>query len=112
MTDIQRYDRIGVIGARDCNEWVKAADAEAAIARLAATAVEQILGSDEDMRAAITEAFLEGQRDMLAKCISAVESVGHWTDSDMGLPLTDGIDEMWIAKGNAIAALRALEEKP
>jgi hypothetical protein len=49
---------------------------------------------------------------MLARCIAAVESVGHWTDSDMGLPLTDGIDEMWITKGNAIAALRALEEKP
>ena len=48
---------------------VLAWEAEAAIAKVAEAAVEQIIGSDEDTRAALTEAFLEGQRDMLAKCI-------------------------------------------
>jgi hypothetical protein len=35
-------------------------------------AVGQILGSDEDTRDALTEAFRQGQADMLAKCIAAV----------------------------------------
>jgi len=46
---------------------VLAWEAEAAIAKIAAAAVDQILGSDEDTRAALAQAFLEGQRDMLAK---------------------------------------------
>ncbi len=53
---------------------VPAWEAEAAIAKVAEAAVVQILGSDQDTRDALTEAFRQGQRDMLAKCIAAVEA--------------------------------------
>ena len=81
---------------------VLAADAEAAIAKVVVMAVEQILGSDEDMRAALTEAFLEGQRDMLAKCITAVDARIR--------PTLHPLENAGI--GEALAALRALPEKP
>jgi hypothetical protein len=51
---------------------VLAWEAEAAIATVAEAAVEQIIGSDEDTRAALTEAFQQGERDMLDKCIATL----------------------------------------
>ena len=63
-----------------------------------------------DVQAAVAAAMASD--DMLERCIAAVETVAHWTDSDMGLPLTDRVDEKWVAKGNAVAALRALGDQP
>jgi hypothetical protein len=80
---------------------VLAWEAEAAIAKIAAAAVDQILGSDEDTRAALTQAFLEGQRDMLAKCIAAVEALDDGGDTDTRYILA-----------STAATLRSLQEKP
>lgn len=44
----------------------------------------------------------------LADALAAVETVHVITDSDMGLPTFDGVDERWIAKGNVVAAIEAL----
>jgi len=83
---------------------VLAWEAEAAIATVAEAAVEQIIGSDEDTRAALTEAFQQGQREMLAKCIAAVEAANHEYR-------TYESNEQWKHQ-QTIAALRALQEKP
>ncbi len=52
----------------------------------------------EDERANVTKAFLEGQRDMLAKCISAV----RWVE------LISAADE-YLSRRSVLAALRALQ---
>jgi hypothetical protein len=88
-------------------EVVLAAEAEAAIAKVAVMAVEQILGSDEDMQTALTEAFLVGQQNMLAKCIAAVEAIPH----DL---YCASLDEQYnrpcdCPQDNALDALRALQ---
>jgi hypothetical protein len=75
--------------------WVRVSDAEAAIA-----AAEQRGRNAERlaMQPTIQEALEQGQRDMLAKCIAAVEAL------DTPAP--------WIGIVAALAALRALQEKP
>jgi hypothetical protein len=102
---------------------VLAWEAEAAIVKVAEAAVGQILGCDEDTRAALTEAFLQGQRAMLAKCIAAVEALqsdmANWSSdetraaTDVVLDLT--VDQwMWVQRGVGRSAqvLRGLQEKP
>ena len=56
-------------------EVVLAHEANASIAKVTAVAMEQILGADDDLDQAIKEAYLLGERDMLAKCIEAVRAV-------------------------------------
>ena len=59
---------------------VLAWEAEAAIARLAAASVDQILGADEDLKAALTEAYLQGQREALVAAVQRVEELNHWEE--------------------------------
>ena len=47
-------------------EVVLAHEANAAITKVTAVAMEQILGADDDLDQAIKEAYLLGERDMLA----------------------------------------------
>lgn len=86
---------------------VLAWEAEAAIAKVAEAAVVQILGSDQDTRDALTEAFRQGQRDMLAKCIAAVRAVGGGYSVPLGMSVSAFIDAM---RHQFIAALHDLEE--
>jgi hypothetical protein len=60
----------------------------------------------EDERRQSASDYADGERDMLAKCIAAVEACGHWY-----------CDEQWagsqhIQMAEAVAALQALQEKP
>ena len=50
------------------------------------------------------DGWLEGQRDMLAKCIEAVEALTYGT----GVGWLSG---EWINRDGTLAALRALQEK-
>jgi len=62
----------------------------------------------QDMKEAL--AWQQGQRDMLAKCIAAVDEVGNkagsWRPSDQPS------EDYFVAVVDAIAALQALQEKP
>lgn len=97
MKDIQRWDRLRVIKARDCDQWVKAADAEAAIAAAFQSGMDQMIGSIEKV------SYDRGQRDMLTRCMSAVE------DEE---PAPNGV---WLhaatMKGRIWLSLREIEYK-
>jgi len=86
-------------------EVVLAHEANAAIAKVTAVAMEQILGADDDLDQAIKEAYLVGQADMLAKCIEAVRAVRprlSWKDDY----------DVCVYRANVYEALRAQGEKP
>lgn len=83
-------------------EVVLAHEANAAITKVTAVAMEQILGADDDLDQAIKEAYLLGERNMLAKCIALVE--GTYTVSFVTLDAD--------FQRAALVALRALQEKP
>jgi hypothetical protein len=51
------------------------------------------------------QAYKQGQQDMLAKCIAAVEALTYGT----GMGWLSG---EWISRDGTITALRALQEKP
>ena len=102
---------------------VLAWEAEAAIAKVAEAAVVQILGSDEDTRDALTEAFRQGQRDMLAKCIAETQRqlfrkngmlnfIGSSVDEGSSVEFCCPCDWNQRAAENLIAALRALKDRP
>jgi hypothetical protein len=56
--------------------------------------------------------FQDGHSDGLDAALKAVESVSHWTDSDIALALPWSVrGEKWIAKDLALAAIDALREK-
>lgn len=97
-------------GCAECNLIAKVREDEQDKSRQALEAQAKRIIRMADMQAGVAAAMASDE--MLERCIAAVETVTHWTDSDMGLPLTDRVDEKWIAKGNAVAALRALKEKP
>lgn len=105
MTDMQRYaltsyewDADAWLAPADDGIWVLASDAEAAIA-----AAEQRGFKDaSDLCDGATTGYWRGQRDMLAKCIAAVENT--YTVSFVTLDAD--------FQRAALAALRALEEKP
>ena len=108
MTDMQRYGARGPLSdPPQLGEYVVvlASDAEAAITKIAAVSVEQILGSDEDTRAAIEQAYAAGQRDMLAKCIQKVSLYLHEE------VCSDTCRGYCAALDDAISALRGLTGK-
>jgi hypothetical protein len=51
------------------------------------------------------QGYRDGQRDMLAKCIEAVEAITYGT----GMGWLDG---EWLARQETLTALRALQEQP
>lgn len=135
MTNMQRYaltsyewDADAWLAPADDGIWVLASDAEAAIAaaeqRGRESAYADYLHQKEPFAvwcmeqgernqravfeslidAAFAKGVWQGQRDMLAKCIEAVEACGDdkgyiYSDTETGI--------QW-----AVAALRALQEKP
>ena len=58
------------------------------------------------------EGFARGWNEALDAAREAVAAVSHWTDSDLNLPLTDGVDEHWVSKARALAAIDALRVQP
>jgi hypothetical protein len=85
-------------------EVVLAHEANASIAKVTAVAMEQILGADDDLDQAIKEAYLLGERDMLAKCIEAVRAVRpmlSWKDDY----------DICVYRANVYEVLSALEKK-
>jgi hypothetical protein len=89
-------------------EVVLAHEANASIAKVTAVALEQILGADDDLDQAIKEAYLLGERDMLAKCIAALPHDTHCLDTWYD----DKTSECFCKSAACDRALRALEEKP
>jgi hypothetical protein len=76
---------------------VLAADAKAAIAAAFRAGMEQMIGGIEQV------SYDKGERDMLAKCIAAVEDLFGPDDYEL----------RWLLDGQAVlGSLRALEEKP
>lgn len=70
-------------------EVVLAHEANAAITHVTAVAMDQILGADDDLDQAIKEAYLLGERDMLAKCISMIADIDDNGDPDIRYMLSD-----------------------
>lgn len=119
MSNLQQYGARGPLSdPPQLGEYVVvlASDAEAAITKIAAVSVEQILGSDEDTRAAIEQAYAAGQEEMLAKCIAAVEGLERLSaHADQDDPVAGYIvkdNGIVVYRSQALAALRALQEKP
>ena len=107
MTDMQRWaSPIGEMTEAVNGRYVLASDAEAAIA-----------AAVEDFRAAMSEGtwyqsgrengYEQGQRDMLAQCIAAVEAldVCWYADNACQSPNHGILNDVYLA-------LRALQEKP
>lgn len=98
MTDMQRYE--GPAIPRDQGSYVLASDAEAAIA-----AAEQrshaVAWTDTEALQFAKDHYAMGQRDMLAKCIAAVEALDDGGDTDTRYILA-----------STAATLRSLQEKP
>ena len=89
-----------------------AADAKAAIAAAFQSGMDQMIDGIEQV------SYDKGQRDMLAKCIEVVEALPPITDAygtsdnagGQGLAI---VTRTWLCNRDAaLAALRALEEKP
>lgn len=106
--DINVYDTASAISQIDCNDWVKLQDVESIIAKVR-----------EDERANVTAEFMSnhgdrweyqaGQRDMLAKCIAAVEA---YAGERLAVTKNPNMSED-ITSALRVAAnrLRALKEK-
>jgi len=71
----------------------------------------------------LIEAYAAGERDMLAKCIAAIESLGsdmaNWSSdetTDATIVFPDLTSEQWIWAQRGVSrstqALHALQEKP
>jgi len=68
---------------------VLASEADAAIAKVAAVAMDEILGADDDLNRAIEEAYLLGQQDTLSKCIEEISGINDNGDPDIRYILSD-----------------------
>ena len=96
MSDMQRF---GYCSTCVCplpkadGRWVLLADAEAAISAAFRAGMEQMIGGIEQV------SYDNGQRDMLAKCIAAVDGLDKYHHGQI-----DG--------SRALAALHRLEEQP
>ena len=107
MTHMQRWE-VALVNASgsgyrtrqsETGEWVRFADAEAAIAAAEQRERQVVIVGQEThdaVKELCREAWQQGERAMLAKCIAAVDGLG-----------TYGIDSS-PNLGDALAALRAL----
>jgi hypothetical protein len=96
MTNMQRYGYCSTCVCplpKDDGRWVLLADAEAAISAAFQSGMDQMIGGIEQV------SYDKGQRDMLAKCIEAVDGLDKYHHGQI-----DG--------SRALAALREREEKP
>lgn len=123
------YDVSSVISQIDCNEWVKLQDAKSIFAalRLEYVNTECVWGEGEcvlgcpscirmnEMLAERTAGDREGQRDMLVRCIKAIESIEDDLNSSAEWDRDYDVDpsgrtrnaRIWIRE--AVSALRSLE---
>lgn len=115
MSDIQRYglwqrnedgERYGVIKPDPTGSYVTYSDHVAAVKQ-----AEQQLAAWKEACALHGDAYNEGvawgQRDMLTRCIAAVEAIGHYSEC---IPLHE--DGFPCTHEEVIDILRSLEEKP
>jgi hypothetical protein len=124
---VRVYDTASAIHQIDCNEWVKLQDVESIIAKI--VNLKCVWGEGDcvldcpsckrmnEMLAERAAGDREGQRDMLNRCIAAVEAIENDFNSSAEWDRDYDVDpsgntrnpRIWIRE--AVSALRSLEEK-